>query len=123
MTWKEEKEEGAADSTLLDERNLSKKYQPKRNSREEEETKFTFCRAFLASLSELSDYAGQHEVIAENLTSQIIGELSRYLQELKGERKAVRTCTITPSSTHRSLLIITADDLMLHPESHDHSQS
>ncbi|XP_056287796.1 formin-binding protein 1 isoform X2 [Pseudoliparis swirei] len=69
-------------------RNLSKKYQPKRNSREEEESKFTFCRAFLVSLNELGDYAGQHEVIAENLTSQIICELSRYLQELKGERKA-----------------------------------
>uniref|UniRef100_A0A8C2ZJZ1 Formin binding protein 1 n=1 Tax=Cyclopterus lumpus TaxID=8103 RepID=A0A8C2ZJZ1_CYCLU len=69
-------------------RNLSKKYQPKKNSREEEESKFTFCQAFLTSLNELNDYAGQHEVIAENLTSQIITELSRYLQELKGERKS-----------------------------------
>ncbi|KAF3849344.1 hypothetical protein F7725_015841 [Dissostichus mawsoni] len=68
-------------------RNLSKKYQPKKNSREEDESKFTFCRAFLTSLNELNDYAGQHEVIAENLTSQIIAELSRYLQELKTERK------------------------------------
>ncbi|KAI4816316.1 hypothetical protein KUCAC02_008643 [Chaenocephalus aceratus] len=68
-------------------RNLSKKYQPKKNSREEDESKFTFCRAFLTSLNELNDYAGQHEVIAENLTSQIIAELSRYLQELKAERK------------------------------------
>ncbi|XP_034997571.1 formin-binding protein 1 isoform X21 [Hippoglossus stenolepis] len=69
-------------------RNLSKKYQPKKNSREEEESKFTFCRAFLTTLNELNDYAGQHEVISENLTSQIITELSRYLQELKSERKA-----------------------------------
>ncbi|XP_040013868.1 formin-binding protein 1 homolog isoform X9 [Xiphias gladius] len=69
-------------------RNLSKKYQPKKNSREEEESKYTFCRAFLTTLNELNDYAGQHEVIAENLTSQIIGELSRYLQELKAERKS-----------------------------------
>ncbi|KAM9306486.1 formin-binding protein 1 isoform 5-T5 [Pholidichthys leucotaenia] len=69
-------------------RNLSKKYQPKKNSREEEESKYTFCRAFLTTLNELNDYAGQHEVIAENLTSQIIGELSRYLQELKSERKS-----------------------------------
>ncbi|XP_071384225.1 formin-binding protein 1 isoform X1 [Centroberyx affinis] len=68
-------------------RNLSKKYQPKKTSREEEENKYTSCRAFLTTLNELNDYAGQHEVIAENLTSQIIGELSRYLQELKGERK------------------------------------
>uniref|UniRef100_UPI0037E82859 formin-binding protein 1 isoform X5 n=1 Tax=Semicossyphus pulcher TaxID=241346 RepID=UPI0037E82859 len=69
-------------------RNLSKKYQPKKNSREEEESKYTFCRAFLTTLNELNDYAGQHEVIAENLTSQIISELSRYLQELKSERKS-----------------------------------
>nr|XP_015222106.1 PREDICTED: formin-binding protein 1 isoform X21 [Lepisosteus oculatus] len=69
-------------------RNLSKKYQPKKNSREEEENKFTSCRAFLSTLNELNDYAGQHEVIAENLTSQIIAELTRYIQELKQERKS-----------------------------------
>ncbi|XP_041825683.1 formin-binding protein 1 isoform X19 [Melanotaenia boesemani] len=69
-------------------RNLSKKYQPKKNSREEEESKYTFCRAFLMTLNELNDYAGQHEVIAENLTSQIITELTRYLQDLKTERKS-----------------------------------
>uniref|UniRef100_A0A8B9KA87 Formin binding protein 1a n=1 Tax=Astyanax mexicanus TaxID=7994 RepID=A0A8B9KA87_ASTMX len=67
-------------------RNLSKKYQPKKNSREEEE--YTSCRAFLMTLNELNDYAGQHEVIAESLSSQIISELSRYIQELKAERKA-----------------------------------
>ncbi|XP_041666728.1 formin-binding protein 1 isoform X9 [Cheilinus undulatus] len=69
-------------------RNLSKKYQPKKNSREEEESKYTFCRAFLTTLNELNDYAGQHEVIAENLTSQILSDLSRYLTELKAERKS-----------------------------------
>ncbi|XP_075312129.1 formin-binding protein 1 isoform X6 [Odontesthes bonariensis] len=69
-------------------RNLSKKYQPKKNSKEEEESKYTFCRAFLMTLNELNDYAGQHEVIAENLTTQIIAELTRYLQELKTERKS-----------------------------------
>ncbi|XP_077478275.1 formin-binding protein 1 isoform X9 [Stigmatopora argus] len=69
-------------------RTLSKKYQPKRNLREEEESKYTFCQAFLTTLNELNDYAGQHEVIAENLSSQIIAELSRYLQDLKTERKS-----------------------------------
>uniref|UniRef100_A0AAR2KBQ3 F-BAR domain-containing protein n=1 Tax=Pygocentrus nattereri TaxID=42514 RepID=A0AAR2KBQ3_PYGNA len=69
-------------------RNLSKKYQPKKNSREEEEYKYTSCRAFLMTLNELNDYAGQHEVIAESLSSQIISELTRYIQELKAERKA-----------------------------------
>ncbi|XP_062399889.1 formin-binding protein 1a [Sardina pilchardus] len=69
-------------------RNLSKKYQPKKNSREEEEYKYSSCRAFLMTLNELSDYAGQHEVIAENLNTQILSELLRYVQELKAERKS-----------------------------------
>ncbi|XP_072559306.1 formin-binding protein 1a isoform X20 [Paramormyrops kingsleyae] len=69
-------------------RNLSKKYQPKKNSKEEEENKYSSCRAFLTTLNELNDYAGQHEVIAENLTSQIISELTRFVQDLKAERKS-----------------------------------
>ncbi|XP_042335057.1 formin-binding protein 1 isoform X6 [Sceloporus undulatus] len=69
-------------------RNLSKKYQPKKNSKEEEEYKYSSCRAFLATLNEMNDYAGQHEVISENMTSQITTELARYVQELKQERKS-----------------------------------
>lgn len=57
-------------------------------------TRYTFCRAFLTTLNELNDYAGQHEVISENLTSLIITELTRYLQELKTERKSVRAFDI-----------------------------
>ncbi|XP_062409662.1 formin-binding protein 1 isoform X5 [Sardina pilchardus] len=68
-------------------RNLSKKYQPKKNSREEEENKYSSCRAFLSTLNELNDYAGQHELVSENLTAQIIAELGKYTQELKSERK------------------------------------
>ncbi|XP_059906453.1 formin-binding protein 1 isoform X15 [Gadus macrocephalus] len=69
-------------------RNLSKKYQPKKNSREEEENRYSSCRAFVSTLNELNDYAGQHEVISENLTANIVAELARYLQELKSERKS-----------------------------------
>ncbi|XP_056668534.1 formin-binding protein 1 isoform X27 [Monodelphis domestica] len=36
----------------------------------------------------MNDYAGQHEVISENMTSQITVELTRYVQELKQERKS-----------------------------------
>nr|XP_019826561.1 PREDICTED: formin-binding protein 1-like [Bos indicus] len=36
----------------------------------------------------MNDYAGQHELISENMTSQIIVELVRYVQELKQERKS-----------------------------------
>nr|XP_056716316.1 formin-binding protein 1 isoform X15 [Euleptes europaea] len=69
-------------------RNLSKKYQPKKNSKEEDEYKYSSCKAFLATLNEMNDYAGQHEVISENMTSQITTELARYVQELKQERKS-----------------------------------
>ncbi|XP_040387471.1 formin-binding protein 1 isoform X31 [Cygnus olor] len=69
-------------------RNLSKKYQPKKNSKEEEEYRYTSTKAFLATLNEMNDYAGQHEVISENMTSLITGELTRYVQELKQERKS-----------------------------------
>ncbi|XP_065428630.1 formin-binding protein 1 isoform X18 [Chrysemys picta bellii] len=69
-------------------RNLSKKYQPKKNSKEEEEYKYTSCKSFLATLNEMNDYAGQHEVISENMTFQITAELTRFVQELKQERKS-----------------------------------
>ncbi|XP_078282316.1 formin-binding protein 1 isoform X3 [Rhinoraja longicauda] len=68
-------------------RNLTKKYQPKKNSREEEEQRFTSCRAFVTLLNEMNDYAGQHEVVAENMSGMIFAELARYIQELKQERK------------------------------------
>uniref|UniRef100_A0A4W5PQU6 F-BAR domain-containing protein n=1 Tax=Hucho hucho TaxID=62062 RepID=A0A4W5PQU6_9TELE len=96
-------------------RNLSKKYQPKKNSREEEENKYTSCRAFLSTLNELNDYAGQHEVIAENLTSQIITELSRYLTELKAERKSVRTHTLPVCVLIHLLFVCAIYFLYIHP--------
>eukprot|EP00079_Xenopus_tropicalis_P029047 XP_012824119.1 PREDICTED: formin-binding protein 1 isoform X12 [Xenopus tropicalis] len=68
-------------------RNLSKKYQTKKNSKEEEESKYTSCKAFQATLNEMNDYAGQHEVISENMASQITAELTRFVQEVKQERK------------------------------------
>ncbi|KAJ1133904.1 hypothetical protein NDU88_000376 [Pleurodeles waltl] len=69
-------------------RNLSKKYQPKKNSKEEEENKYSSCKAFQSTLHEMNDYAGQHEVISENMSLQITAELSRYVQEVKQERKS-----------------------------------
>ncbi|XP_078721447.1 formin-binding protein 1-like isoform X5 [Lampetra fluviatilis] len=68
-------------------RNLTKKYQSKKNSKEEDENRFSVCRAFVAVLTELNDYAGQHEVIAENMNGAILREVLAYVQELKQERK------------------------------------
>ncbi|EMP26097.1 Cdc42-interacting protein 4 [Chelonia mydas] len=68
-------------------RNLVKKYLPKRNTREDPESKFCQYQAFLQVVKELNDFAGQREVVAENLMTQICMELSKNAQELKQERK------------------------------------
>lgn len=38
----------------------------------------------------MNDYAGQRELIAENMMTSICVELTKYLQDLKQERKTVR---------------------------------
>ncbi|KAM3865054.1 thyroid hormone receptor interactor 10b [Diretmus argenteus] len=67
-------------------RSLTKKY-AKRGSKEEQECKFTNHAAFQDILNELNDYAGQRELIAENMMTGICVELTKYLQDLKQERK------------------------------------
>uniref|UniRef100_A0A4W6FY58 Thyroid hormone receptor interactor 10a n=1 Tax=Lates calcarifer TaxID=8187 RepID=A0A4W6FY58_LATCA len=54
-------------------RNLSKKYNLKRSSKDEPECRLSSYQSFLDILNEMNDYAGQRELI--------------YLQELKQERK------------------------------------
>uniref|UniRef100_A0A4W3HJU2 Formin binding protein 1-like n=1 Tax=Callorhinchus milii TaxID=7868 RepID=A0A4W3HJU2_CALMI len=50
--------------------------------------RFTACQAFFHVLSELNDYAGQREVVAEEIGHSVYGEIMRYTQDLKTERKA-----------------------------------
>uniref|UniRef100_A0A8P4JYV1 Formin-binding protein 1 n=1 Tax=Dicentrarchus labrax TaxID=13489 RepID=A0A8P4JYV1_DICLA len=64
---------------------LSKKYHPKRSR--EDESRYTWCLAFAATLRQLNELSVQREELAENLNSQIVCELTRYTQELKTERK------------------------------------
>ncbi|XP_056319175.1 formin-binding protein 1-like [Danio aesculapii] len=66
-------------------RSLVKKYCPKRSK--DDEPRFTSCLSFYAILNELNDYAGQREVVAEEMGHKVYGELMRYSQDLKGERK------------------------------------
>nr|XP_057944051.1 cdc42-interacting protein 4 homolog isoform X2 [Doryrhamphus excisus] len=68
-------------------RSLSKKY-TKRGSKEEQECRFSNHAAFQDIVKELNDYAGQREVIAENLLTNVCGELAKYLQDIKQERKS-----------------------------------
>lgn len=51
--------------------------------------RFTSCLSFYSVLNELNDYAGQREVVAEEMTHKVYGELMRYSQDLKAERKHV----------------------------------
>uniref|UniRef100_A0A8C4HCS4 Thyroid hormone receptor interactor 10a n=1 Tax=Dicentrarchus labrax TaxID=13489 RepID=A0A8C4HCS4_DICLA len=68
-------------------RNLSKKYNLKRSSKDEPECRFSSYQSFLEILNEMNDYAGQRELIAENMMMSICIDLTKYLQELKQERK------------------------------------
>ncbi|XP_041824469.1 cdc42-interacting protein 4 homolog isoform X4 [Melanotaenia boesemani] len=68
-------------------RNLSKKYNQKRGSKDEPECRLSSYQSFLDILNEMNDYAGQRELIAENLMMNICIDLTKYLQELKQERK------------------------------------
>ncbi|KAL6110991.1 trip10 [Pungitius sinensis] len=68
-------------------RSLSKKY-AKRGSKEEQDlNRFSNHASLQEILNELNDYAGQRELIAENMMTGICAELTKYLQELKQERK------------------------------------
>ncbi|KAG8014623.1 Cdc42-interacting protein 4-like protein, partial [Nibea albiflora] len=49
--------------------------------------RFSNHASFQEILNELNDYAGQRELIAENMMTAICVELTKYLQDLKQERK------------------------------------
>lgn len=65
-------------------RKLAKNYDLKKKDDEKE---FTYCQAFSQIMKELTDMAGQHEVIAENLSCQIVREVQAISKELRDERK------------------------------------
>lgn len=66
-------------------RRLVKNYKPKR--KEEDEYQYTPCKSFKQLLQELDDFAGQREVVAENLQSNVVRELHLLAKELREERK------------------------------------
>lgn len=51
--------------------------------------RLTCYQSFADILNEMNDYAGQRELIAENMMMSICIDLTKYLQELKQERKTV----------------------------------
>ncbi|XP_031778638.1 formin-binding protein 1-like isoform X2 [Nasonia vitripennis] len=66
-------------------RSLVKRYQPKK--KDEEDYQYSPCRAFKKELDEVSDQAGQREVIAENLQANVLRELGILVKEFKEDRK------------------------------------
>uniref|UniRef100_A0A3B5QGE6 Thyroid hormone receptor interactor 10a n=1 Tax=Xiphophorus maculatus TaxID=8083 RepID=A0A3B5QGE6_XIPMA len=68
-------------------RNLSKKYNQKRSNKDEPDCRLSSYQSFVDILNEMNDYAGQRELIAENMIMNICIDLTKYLQELKQERK------------------------------------
>ena len=56
--------------------------------------------SFYSILNELNDYAGQREVVAEDMGHKVYGELLRYSQDLKAERKHVSAPMQYTHTTH-----------------------
>ncbi|XP_060037577.1 cdc42-interacting protein 4 isoform X2 [Erinaceus europaeus] len=67
-------------------RGLVKKYLPKRPCKDTE-SKFSQQQSFVKILQEVNDFAGQRELVAENLGVRVCLELAKYSQEMKQERK------------------------------------
>ncbi|XP_035922004.1 cdc42-interacting protein 4 isoform X3 [Halichoerus grypus] len=68
-------------------RSLVKKYLPKRPAKDDPESKFSQQQSFVQILQEVNDFAGQRELVAENLGVRVCLELAKYSQEMKQERK------------------------------------
>lgn len=63
---------------------LVKSYQPKRK---DEDCEFTCTRGFQEMISEITDMAGQHEWIAENLTNSTMKSLHLLIQQIKNDKR------------------------------------
>ena len=45
-------------------------------------------------MNELGDQAGQHEMIAENLSTSVVSELTNLVKQLKDDRRKVRAILV-----------------------------
>ena len=64
--------------------------------------RYSPCRAFKQVMKEVGDLAGQHEVIAENLQSNVIREVSIFVKDFKDERKKVCNLQVFSVSSIKS---------------------
>eukprot|EP00090_Calanus_glacialis_P036488 TRINITY_DN6233_c0_g1_i6.p1 TRINITY_DN6233_c0_g1~~TRINITY_DN6233_c0_g1_i6.p1 ORF type:complete len:600 (+),score=196.76 TRINITY_DN6233_c0_g1_i6:105-1904(+) len=66
-------------------RRLARNYLPKK--KEEDDYQFTATKAFKLMLNEINDLAGQHEVIAENLSTAVVSDLTTLVKSMKDDRR------------------------------------
>jgi hypothetical protein len=52
-------------------------------------SRYSACQAFKTMMNEVGDLAGQHELIAEDMTSTVLLELQLLTRNLKDDRKKV----------------------------------
>jgi len=87
-------------------RRLIKTYLPKK--KEEDDYQFTCLQAYKNLLNELGDQAGQHEMIAENLSTSVVQELSSLTKQLKDDRrKHLNEGARIQSQLQSSLMLLT----------------
>ena len=67
-------------------RRLVKTYTPKKKN-DEDDYQFTCTKEYKNALKELGCQAGQHEVIAENLSTAVVKELASLVKQLKEDRR------------------------------------
>lgn len=68
-------------------RQLVKRYQIKKGSKEDDECQFSMCEAFQMLLSELGDYAGQREVLAEGQKENGLQPLTLCVVDSRQQRR------------------------------------
>jgi len=66
-------------------RRLARNYLPKK--KDEDDYQFTATKAFKLMLNEINDLAGQHEVIAENLSTAVVADLTTLVKSMKDDRR------------------------------------
>jgi len=66
-------------------RRLARNYLPKK--KDEDDYQFTATKAFKLMLNEINDLAGQHEVIAENLSTAVVADLQTLVKSMKDDRR------------------------------------
>lgn len=67
--------------------------------------RFSQQQSFVQILQEVNDFAGQRELVAENLSVRVCLELAKYSQEMKQERKMVSDFPLPGSSEGRLTVI------------------